>query len=368
MKKIIKEILKRLVPQRFIRIARGYKLIKRRNPRLSILELLTKSHVVLPNPRQDYKDDYCRQFRKMAKFIRINTNSQYIYPYDTSCLRIHNRTSISSITVDFGKVLSSDINQLRKRLQTTNDIQFGRRETEILDSIEQIAIRISKMLSGNNNARATTLRKFFPSMLYTIPRSFDEALQKILFYDALFWQAEHRHIGLGRLDYILYEYYEKDILSGVITKEQAKELLRDFIRTLGNDTVSKSVILIGDTGQYILLGGVDANGQNVDNDLTELFLEALSELRIPDPKIILRVNNNTSESVWDRSIHCLKTGIGSPLIMGESTIMNKMIRYGYSSEDVWNVGTSACWEPLIIGKSFDQNNPFRYILLSFQGN
>ena len=44
--------------------------------------------------------------------------------------------------------------------------------------------------------------------------------------------------------------------------------------------------------------------------------------------------------------------------MNEDSIMKRMINFGYSEEDVWNVGTSACWEPLIIGKSFDQNNPF----------
>ncbi len=37
--------------------------------------------------------------------------------------------------------------------------------------------------------------------------------------------------------------------------------------------------------------------------------------------------------------------------------MKRMQEFGYKQEDVWNIGTSACWEPLIIGKSFDQNNP-----------
>ena len=37
--------------------------------------------------------------------------------------------------------------------------------------------------------------------------------------------------------------------------------------------------------------------------------------------------------------------------------MDGMVEFGYDKEDVWNFGTSACWEPLIIGKSFDQNNP-----------
>ena len=38
-------------------------------------------------------------------------------------------------------------------------------------------------------------------------------------------------------------------------------------------------------------------------------------------------------------------------------MMKSMIDFGYRKEDVVDLGTSACWEPLIIGKSFDQNNP-----------
>ena len=40
-----------------------------------------------------------------------------------------------------------------------------------------------------------------------------------------------------------------------------------------------------------------------------------------------------------------------------------MVEFGYEREDVWNLGTSACWEPLVIGKSSCQNNPFKSIVL-----
>ena len=111
----------------------------------------------------------------------------------------------------------------------------------------------------------------------------------------------------------------------------------------------------GDTGQYILLGGIDETGKNVHNRLTDLFLEIFTELKFPDPKLILRVNDFTSDILWSKAIECIVTGIGSPLIMNDPPIMANMSKFGYDASDVWNVGTSACWEPLIIGKSFDQN-------------
>ena len=156
---------------------------------------------------------------------------------------------------------------------------------------------------------------------------------------------------------ILSKYYDADVKSGLITRDRAKEMLRQFVLTLGKDTRSKSCVLVGDTGQYILLGGVDQNGNTVQNDLTEIFLELFTELNIPDPKLILRANEHTSETIWEKAVDCITTGCGSPLLMNEDVVMRNMIEFGYKKEDVWNVGTSACWEPLIIGKSFDQNNP-----------
>ena len=177
--------------------------------------------------------------------------------------------------------------------------------------------------------------------------------------NALFWQMDHYHIGLGRLDSILCEYYQNDILNGIITESEAKRMIREFILVLGKDTHAKSMSFVGDTGQYILLGGVNEQGLNVDTPLTSLFLEIMAELKIPDPKLILRVNKDTSMQIWNKAVKCILTGTGSPLIMNEMLVMDKMARFGYDRSDVWNVGTSACWEPLIIGKSFDQNNPFK---------
>lgn len=94
-----------------------------------------------------------------------------------------------------------------------------------------------------------------------------------------------------------------------------------------------------------------------------MFLEIFTEIKVPDPKLIFRVNDKTSTEIWNLCIKCLSNGCGSPLFMNETLIMNNMVEFGYEREDVWNLGTSACWEPLVIGKSSCQNNPFKSIVL-----
>ena len=360
MKQFAKKIIKGLIPKKLERIARSYVTIKKRTPGFSIVQAFLQGHRILPDLHIDYRDDYVRQFNAVTNRIHTaRTVGEYVYPYDTTILRILSRQLICSITVDYGKVLLSDLRSLHKELTKCKNEQFKKRELSIISTIEKLASKYSKELSCKKTERAKILASYMDTILYREPKSFDEALQKLLFYNALFWQMGHIHIGLGRLDLVLYKYYIDDINSGRITENEARLLIKNFLQTLGKDTLAKSAGLIGDTGQYILLGGIDSMGNTVDNKLTELILETMTELKVPDPKLILRVNKNTSNRIWEKAVKCIITGIGSPLLMCEDTIIEKMTSFGYRKEDVWNVGTSACWEPLIIGKSFDQNNPFR---------
>ncbi len=357
----IRSIIKSVIPAFLLDYCREYIQLSQRNPAFTKRKILCRGIILRPRKGNDQRDDFVRQFALMCSKQRFEVGTYYVYPFDTMTLRVLPRgiAGICSITADFGKILKSDLQQLRQTLCRCSDKDFATRENGIIESIERLASGIASRLESEHTERAEVLRTYFPSMLYRKPQTLDEAIQKQLFYNALFWQVGHRHIGLGRLDKILYEYYERDIRESRITDTEAKELLRHMILTLGKDTRAKSVSLIGDTGQYILLGGIDDDERTIQNRLTLLFLELFTELNIPDPKLILRVNSETNDEVWSRAIRCISTSCGSPLLMNERPVMENMVRFGYDAKDVAQVGTSACWEPLIIGKSFDQNNPFR---------
>ena len=167
----------------------------------------------------------------------------------------------------------------------------------MIEAIASFTERITKRLENNSGKRAQKLHLYFKHMLFSNPSSMDEAIQKILFFDAIFWQAYHWHIGLGRLDKILYKYYTHDIARGIIDRNDAKQMIYEMCKTLSRDMVAKSKTLLGDTGQYILLGGINEIGDTVQNELTEIFLEIFTEYKFPDPKLILRVNEHTSDKI-----------------------------------------------------------------------
>lgn len=333
--------------------------MKREHPDSSIKEVLRKTKLVKSGSRRNTTNSFVKQSAKQYELINIDASTYYIYPYDSWVARVvyHKKTMITSVTPDYAVILDSNLSELEKTLHNMPDTGFAERELRMINNIRWLQKKIITGLTNRKDERGELLTKYIWHLFNNVPETLDEAIQKLLFYNALFWQAGHWQCGLGRLDLVLYKYYAHDLANGIITREKGKELIRQMCLTLGKDMKAKSRALIGDTGQYILLGGVDKEGNAIQNDLTEIFLEVFTELKVPDPKLILRVSRNTSDVIWRKAIGCILTGCGSPLIINEDLVMKGMIEFGYKKEDVWNFGTSACWEPLIIGKSFDQNNP-----------
>ena len=230
---------------------------------------------------------------------------------------------------------------------------------DTLDGIELLIYRIIKKLRNSNHNERAKFARYFENMIDKPAEHFEEALQRILFYNQLLWQTGHGLNGLGRLDKILEDYYFDDLNTGFITQEEIYELIKSFLKTLHTYYWYKSAALMGDTGQVIVLGGKydDEYGEYYFyNDLTYMFIQAIKELQLPDPKVLLRVSDETPRDLIELSLETINTGIGSPLFSNDEIVIDKMIEFGYDKEDANNYVVSACWEPSAVGKGFEQNN------------
>lgn len=305
------------------------------------------------------------QAKELAQYITIKKSGEYIYPFDMSVVRCLDSTynQIASVTMDYNKILESGLNRWSEYISSCPDEQFKSALTIAYESFLILIDRVVSFLKTDRTRRGHNLLMYFQSITGNQCQTFDEAIQRILFYNAVLWQNKYKQNGLGRLDLILAPYYDKGIAEGSLTREKAKAMLQSMCFILGKDMAQKSASLIGDTGQVILIGGVDKDGKTVENELTHIFLEIFTEHPAPDPKLILRVNKHTSDVVWHKAVNCIIKGSGSPLILNEDQVIPLMEKFGYAKEDVYNFGTSACWEPLIIGKSLDQNNCIKNITI-----
>ncbi|MBR6789737.1 MAG: pyruvate formate-lyase [Oscillospiraceae bacterium] len=187
-------------------------------------------------------------------------------------------------------------------------------------------------------------------------RTFREALQALRILHWAVWAEGEYHNTLGRFDLYMKPYFERDIESGILTKEEAYELICDFFLDCNIDSDLYPGIQQGDNGQSMMLGGIDVNGDPVYSELSVLCLRASGEIRLIDPKINLRVSKNTPLEIFIEGSRLTAAGLGFPQYSNDDIVIPGLEKLGYAHEDAVNYSVAACWEFIIPGVGADIAN------------
>lgn len=300
---------------------------------------------------------FCDVFEKICERIHIpNTDERFLHFIDYRYLFDTTRGyRFENITPNYRYIIENGLKGLKyKKEDVTN--QFCLDYNRTIDSLICLASRIAKHEDERNTERSIIRAQYFRDMISMPARNFEEGLQRILFFHQMFWQMGQRLMGLGHCDILLYDIYKDDIQSGRLTRDEAANILADFFESLHQYCWLKSNMLLGDTGQIIILGTRGNDGQYICNDLTYLFVEVTEKKCLPDPKILLRVSHDTPKTLIQVALKCMQKGIGSPILANDDIIIPKLINFGVPVEDANQYGVAACWEPLIPGKSISPNN------------
>lgn len=298
------------------------------------------------------------QARKVFNKSRIEISEQdrFVYNIDIFTTIHRDNRMIENVTIDYSKVLNQSLNDMKKTNEKMKECDYKSSQKELLIGIEEYIDRECEQIRKSNRKDKEKVIKYLQNIKDKKAVSFEETIQRILFFNQLLWQLGHGLNGLGRLDKILEKSYNFDKEKSNLTREEAKEMIKDMSKILHQKFWYKSNVLMGDTGQIIILGGKELDGSYFCNELTYIFIEAMEEIQLPDPKVFLRVTDKVPRDLMELSLRCIKTGIGCPLFSNDDVVIPKLIQFGYEREDAYNYVTAACWEPLMVGKATEQNN------------
>lgn len=288
--------------------------------------------------------------------ISFDPESKFIYFIDTKKTIAVQGNILSNFTLDYDKIIHGTFEELVSQAQGNDE--YGTEANFIADGIRILAKRIEEAIP-NSPLKEQAKKKqlvYFKRILTTEAEHFEEALQRILYFNQIMWQTRHRLNGLGRLDKLLDDLFQKDTEAGLIDEASASDLIYDFLEQLSKYPKYKSDALDGDIGQIVILGGLNQDRSYFYNKLTEIFLNEQAKLGKPDPKTLLRVSKNMPEELLQKAVECLTLKTGSPLLSNDDVVIPALLQFGIPKDDVFDYCTSACWEPFIVGKSLDQNN------------
>lgn len=276
--------------------------------------------------------------------------------------------SISHITIDYKTTLEKGVDYYKEHiLVRLKDDKLDNEQKRFLKSLLHVIDCLYVYHNRYLNAVKDVKPKIYENLLqvpFKPAKNFYQAVQSLWFIFS-FVRLCGNWPGIGRIDYLLGDYLERDLYNGVLTVDSAREILASFFikgtEWIEKDTTPSS----GDAQHYqnIVLSGLNEDGKDVTNKVTYLVLDIIEELGISDFPITVRVNQNTCEKLLNKVARVIRHGGGVIAIYNEPLILKSLVNYGYPYKEALNFANDGCWEVQIPGKTNFIYSPFDSLAL-----
>lgn len=282
----------------------------------------------------------------------------------------NNVASIAHFIVNFERMLELGTTGIIRKIEDAarekpqNNQDFYRGAIIALKALETFAEGYADVLSGlasgeNDQKRREELLKM-AEICRHVPknpaRTFREALQSMMLLQiALCIETFENALSFGRLDQILYPYYKKDLAAGVITSEEARELLALFVLKMDEavlvndgDTYLKLGRLFEtqSTDQTLTVGGLDRDGRDATNPLTYMLLD-ICELQPLAVNMTARIHPQSPEKYLKRIAEVYISGAPMPALYNDEVYVETLQKHypRTSVQESRNYAIVGCVEP-----------------------
>ena len=181
-------------------------------------------------------------------------------------------------------------------------------------------------------------------------QSFHEALQSTWFlFVVLHMESNASSFSPGRLDQILYPYYQKDLAEKKMDDDQALEMIEclwlkfNEIVYLRNKNSAKYFAGFP-IGFNVAVGGQDENGNDASNALSHLLIQAQEDIGLPQPNLSVRLFEHTDQALLTHAVKCVSKGSGMPQFFNDKAIVFPLMDLGISKKDALNYAIVGCVE------------------------
>lgn len=206
-------------------------------------------------------------------------------------------------------------------------------------------------------------------------------------------------LPLGTMDQYFYPFYQKDIASGVLKKEEATELMASFLIKCNERNVldakqfrsrrkrggtcpritteeeweafskkeeahfyheeepedSENNKFFGQEANNRMMtcvvGGMDKDGRDLTNDLSLLIVELIYDLKLLLPTLGARLHRRTSREFLMLLARVLRYGQGEPILYNDDAVFDGYRRLGIDGNETQGYSSDGCWETVLPGRT-----------------
>lgn len=245
---------------------------------------------------------------------------------------------------------------------------------------EKFADKANEMIRTESNeaykSNLKTIAETAARVPWEKPQTFYEALNTLAFMRKVLGTLEG--VGpntFGRIDVDLYPFYKSDIDKGVLTQDEAYQLICQFLiiwDTHYDHNMKMVAYADHELENTYTLGGCDINGEPVFNELTKMFLNATREEEIIFPKIKCRFSNNSPKEYFDEINLSVIKGTSTVLYQNDDATIPALVRAGRTIEEARDYYVTGCWGCATNQEKYDHGNyvnllkPFEFALHNLQ--
>jgi len=156
-------------------------------------------------------------------------------------------------------------------------------------------------------------------------------------------------MSFGRFDQYMFPYYERDIRSGSLTKNEAQEII-SCLWCKTNEILhvddSEMVYFHGGhpMGQHLTVGGVTREGEDATNELSYLCLEAHETVELFQPDFSVRFHSKSPYEFQKRAAEVIRLGLGLPQIFNDEIIIEALVNDGLPLDEARDYTPTGCVE------------------------
>jgi len=236
-----------------------------------------------------------------------------------------------NITEDRQKIFLEDLYYAAKAItawtQAFADALYSAAEKEVSKERQRELLQMADVCRRVPYLPATTFREAIQCYFFTF----------ILFPD-----------GLGCIDRYLYPYYKADIEKGIITRDEALELIEElFIKIFsfhGKDEIRSG-------NNHCVIAGYTKDGECGHNECTSLILEAITDLPIWRPQVSYRVTAKTTAEQLREAVDANYKRPDVIMFLNDDVIVDGLVGAGVEYEDAVGYSSSGCNETVLTGCS-----------------
>ncbi len=199
-------------------------------------------------------------------------------------------------------------------------------------------------------ARDPNLARICARIANEPPATFREAMQLIwLAHQAIHVEGHGYSCTPDHIDRLLYPYYEADRKAGRLDDARALALCENFVLKMYDNTVWGPEHHLT---QGLCVGGSTADGRDLTNRLSWIFVEGGVNMALPEPLIWIRWHPKIDQEFFDFCLSRLARGTCFPMMWNDKAVPAGLIALGVKPEDAYNYIAVGCNELAIPGQFY----------------